>query len=51
MGPRGPDAGLLAVIIGILVTVVITSLVATRRQGDQDDEHVTLRGTIDDDDA
>lgn len=49
--PVVPTLASLAVIIGILVTVVITSLVATRRQGDQDDEHVTLRGTIDDDDA
>ena len=49
--PVVPTIASLAVIIGILVTVVITSLVATRRQGDQDDEHVTLRGTIEEDDA
>ena len=49
--PVVPTIASLAVIIGILVTVVITSLVATRRQGDQDDEHVPLRGTIEEDDA
>ena len=49
--PVVPTIASLAVIIGILVTVVITSLVATQRQGDQDDEHVTLRGTIEEDDA